>query len=111
VTSRAIEYIEGVTWRFAKTMPDWPHEYTVKSWLPELAQEFMWFCQLIQHQGTVEAWPPVPAEPIYHNRYVVIGPHKYWAMGPHGDRDPVEEMTVINRALLSGDNRPLVSPM
>lgn len=28
------EYIGQVRWQFAKTMPDWPHEYTVKAWCP-----------------------------------------------------------------------------
>jgi hypothetical protein len=26
-----------VRWRFASTMPDWPHEYTMRSWRPDLA--------------------------------------------------------------------------
>jgi hypothetical protein len=38
------------------------------------------------------------ARPRYHNRYLVIGELKYWTMGPHGDADPPDEMTVINRA-------------
>ena len=92
-------YIETVRWKFASTMPDWPHEYTVKAWRPEMTAEFEAFCQLIADEGFVEPWPPAPAKPIYHNHYLVIGDHKYWAMGPHGDLDPVHEMTVINRAV------------
>jgi len=56
-------------------------------------------CRHIQSHGTVEPWPPAPATAIDHNKYLVIGDHKFWAMGPNGDRDAVEEMTVINRAL------------
>jgi hypothetical protein len=92
-------YIATVRWKFAKTMPDWPHEYTIKEWRPELASEFEAFCQLIKDEGFVEPWPPPPARPIYHNHYLVIGEWKYWAMGTHGDQDPVEELTVINRAV------------
>lgn len=92
-------YIAEVRWQFASTMPQWPHEYTVKSWRPELASEFEAFCRLITEQGFVEPWPPPPDRAIYHNHYLVIGEHKYWAMGDHGDLDPPEAMTVINRAV------------
>jgi hypothetical protein len=91
-------YIGNVRWQFATTMPEWPHEYTVKAWRPELSAEFEAFSRLIAQQGFVEPWPPAPARAIYHNRYLVIGDHKYWAMGAHGDLDPPEQMTVINRA-------------
>lgn len=84
-------------WQFAKTMPDWPHEYTIKSWRPELAEQFEAFCRLIQHAGNVEAWPPPPSPARYHNHYLVIGDHKYWAMGPLGDADAIEHKSVINR--------------
>ncbi len=92
------DFIGSRCWRHASTMPDWPHEYTVKSWLPEKAEEFTAFCLEIQTRGVVEPWPPPPASAIYHNRYLVMGVLKYWAMGPRGDRDAIEEMTVINRA-------------
>ena len=95
-----LAFISSRHWRYAGTMPDWPHEYTVKSWRPDEIDEFIAFCRLIQTQGTVEPWPPPPDTPRYHNRYLVIGEHKYWAMGPQGDRDTVEEKTVINRELL-----------
>lgn len=32
-------YIATARWKFATTMPDWPHEYTVKDWRPELIAE------------------------------------------------------------------------
>ena len=91
-------YIAAVRWKFAKTMPDWPHEYTVKNWRPDLAADFEAFCRLIKAEGFVEPWPPQPAQPIYHNHYLVIDGWKYWAMGTDGDRGPVEGLTVINRA-------------
>jgi hypothetical protein len=95
----AAAFIQQVRWQFAKTMPDWPHEYTIKSWRPELMADFEAFCQLIETPGVTEAWPPAPAHPIYHNRYLVIGSYKYWAMGPTGDSDPIDSNTVINREL------------
>jgi hypothetical protein len=96
---RAAGYVDDVRWRFAKTMPEWPHEYTIKAWRPELSAAFESFCQLILDEGVVEPWPPAPDRPIYHNCYLVIGAHKYWAMGPLGDRDPIEGKSVINREL------------
>jgi hypothetical protein len=29
-------YIADVRWQFAKTMPQWPHEYTVREWRTDL---------------------------------------------------------------------------
>jgi hypothetical protein len=95
----AAGYIDDVRWQFAKTMPEWPHEYTIKAWRPKLSSAFEQFCQLILDQGNVEPWPPAPDKPIYHNHYLVIGSHKYWAMGPLGDGDPIEAKSVINREL------------
>lgn len=91
-------YIEKARWKFASTMPDWPHEYTVKAWRSELVTDFEAFCLLIRTEGFVEPWPPAAATPIYHNHYLVIDGWKYWAMGSDGDRDPIEELTVLNRA-------------
>jgi hypothetical protein len=34
---------------------------------------------------------------VYHNRYLVLGSWKYWAMGPLGDLDQIEGKTVTNR--------------
>jgi hypothetical protein len=93
----ARHFIKAVRWQYAKTMPDWPHEYTIKAWRPELTAAFEAFCRFILAEGSVEAWPPAPAMTIYRNHYLAIGQHKYWAMGPRGDADPIEEKTVINR--------------
>ena len=61
----AMAYLADVRWKYAKTMPDWPHEYTVKSWRPELADRFEAFCRLIRETGFVEPWPPPPATARY----------------------------------------------
>ena len=95
----ARRYIATVRWKFASTMPDWPHEYTVKDWRPELSLGFEAFCRLIKAEGFVEPWPPAPARAIYHNHYLVIDEWKYWAMGADGDLDPPDQLTVINRAV------------
>lgn len=106
-------YITQVRWQFAKTMPDWPHEYTVKDWRPELAESFEAFCRLILADGTVEPWPPPPEAPIYHHRYLVVDDHKYWTMGLQGVDDSVTEKTVINRTAVvhvESDSTPDASP-
>ena len=74
-------------WQYAKTMPEWPHEYTIKGWRPDLVADFEAFCRLIASWRVVEPWPAPPERAIYRNRYLVIDEHKYWAMGPHGDKD------------------------
>ncbi len=78
-------------------MPDWPHEYIVRTWRPDLDQDFSTMCGLIRAAGIAEPWPPPPARPIYHNRYLLIGGFKYWAMGANGDTGPIDQLTVLNR--------------
>jgi len=99
-SDRAATFITAVMWRFAKTMPQWPHEYTVKAWQPELTEEFEALCRLIMTTGVCRPWPEDSANPRYRNHYLVIGAHEYWALGPHGEKDPPEGMTVINRQAL-----------
>ena len=87
-------YIASVRWQFAKTMPQWPHEYTVRAWRPDLEQEFIEFVVLIRRDGVVKAWPPDAAEPRYHHAYLELDGWEYWTMG-----SPIPETTLINRAL------------
>lgn len=94
------DYIATVRWQYAKTMPQWPHEYTIKAWRPDLVAKFEDFCRLIEDQGVVEHWPAPPERAIYHNSYLVVADRKYWAMGAGGDVDPPEKKTVINRTRL-----------
>jgi len=86
-------YIAEVRWQFAKTMPQWPHEYTVRTWHPELGDTFQAFVRLIRETGEVKPWPRESPNPRYHLTYLTIGEWEYWTMG-----EPVEETTLINRA-------------
>ncbi len=74
-------YIAMVRWKYAATMPDWLHEYTVKHWQPELAEQFEVFCSLIRRDGFVEPWPAPPRAAIYHSHYLVIDGYKYLGHG------------------------------
>lgn len=50
--AQARTYIAQVYWRFAKTMPQWPHEYTVRNWRPDLEAEFFAFVELIRRESS-----------------------------------------------------------
>jgi hypothetical protein len=91
-------YIAGVRWQFAKTMPKWPHEYTVRKWRPDLERQFVDFVELSRRAGVVEPWPRDAAVPRYRLAYLELDGWEYWTMGA-----PVSETTVINRARLEGE--------
>jgi hypothetical protein len=91
----ARDFVAAVRWQFAKTMPQWPHEYTVRDWNPDRDAEFAAFVELIRRQGVVKPWPADAVTPRYHHTYLEIDDWDYWTMGA-----PVAETTVINRARL-----------
>jgi hypothetical protein len=95
-TDGARAYIAMVRWQFAKTMPQWPHEYIVRAWRPDHEWEFFEFVALIRRDGVVKSWPRDSARPRYHHTYLDLDGWEYWSMGA-----PVPETTVINRALLT----------
>lgn len=86
-------YIAAARWTFAKTMPKWPHEYTVRGWRPDLAPAFEGFAALIRREGTVKPWPRNAAVPKYHHHYLQIDGWEYWTM-----EEPTAATEVINRA-------------
>jgi len=80
------EFIDSVQWRYAETMPEHPHEYTIREWNMEVEDTFISFIEYIREYG-------------YQKRffrkmmtYCDIGDYTYWTMGA-----PIEETTVINR--------------
>jgi hypothetical protein len=91
----ASAYITKVRWQFAKTMPQWPHEYTVLQWRQDLEPEFRSFVALIRSAGVVKPWPRDSTSPRYHHTYLALGEWEYWTMG-----EPIDETTLVNRALL-----------
>jgi hypothetical protein len=89
-------YVAQVRWQFAKTMPQWPHEYTVRAWRPDLEREFLEFVALIRREGVPKPWPRNATSPRYRLTYLELHNWEYWTMGA-----PIPETTVINRADLT----------
>jgi hypothetical protein len=86
-------FIANSGWRYAKTMPECPHEYTVRDLSPGGPRttamgdaEFEWFVRLIREKGELAEWGG-RVKP-----YLQVGGWRYWTMGA-----PVEETTIINR--------------
>ena len=97
-------YIAQARWQFAKTMPRWPHDYTVRSWNDDLEVHFASFVELIRSEGTVKPWPTNTDNPRYHHTYLLIDGWDYWTMGAS-----VDETEVINRAAVANEGRVMLS--
>jgi len=78
------EFIDSIQWTFAKTMPEWPHEYIVRDQVDE--NLFMMLVQHIRWQGY---------ESKFYQRFFTYYDYRgmvYWTMG-----EPLGETTIINR--------------
>ena len=78
------EFINSTQWTFAKTMPEWPHEYIVRGRVDECL-----FLRLVHHIRQYGA------KQRFYNRlltYFAEDGLLYWTMG-----NPIEETTIINR--------------
>ncbi len=104
-STAARRYIARVRWQFATTMPQWPHEYTVRRWRPELEPEFVAFAELIRREGVVKPWPRDASRPRYHHSYLELEGWEYWTMG-----EPLAEAEVINRARVDQPSPPAPPP-
>lgn len=78
------EFIDSVQWTFAKTMPEWPHEYIVRDRVDE--DLFMLFVQHIRSQGYESKFYETTF--TYYDHAGMV----YWTMGA-----PLGETTIINR--------------
>src|SRR5262249_17946820 len=47
-----------------RTMPQWPREYTVRAWRPDLERDFCHLVVLIRREGVVKPWPRDAAAPL-----------------------------------------------
>jgi hypothetical protein len=78
------DFVDTAEWTFAKTMPDWPHEYIVRDRVDE--NLFMMLVQHIRWQGY---------EMKFYQKsftYYDHGGIVYWTMG-----EPLGETIIINR--------------
>lgn len=83
------KYIQSVRWKFASTMPEHPHEYTLKEWDMSKIDAFNEFVMHIRENGYKQ---------LFLNKqttYFDVDDHKYWTMGA-----PLSETILINRAKL-----------
>lgn len=85
--NRIEKYISSVKWKYASSMPRWPHWYTVYEWDIDKYEEFVVFVKYIRECGYKEKF--FKKELIY----FVIGEYKYWTMG-----NPIDQTKLINRA-------------
>lgn len=78
------EFVDSVEWTFAKTMPEWPHEYIVR----ERVNEDL-FVALVQHIRASGY------EGTFYRRSMTYFEDReriYWTMGA-----PLEQTTIVNR--------------
>ena len=80
------DYINRCEWTFAKTMPQWPHEYIVRSKCQLSDKEFEYFVWSQRTLGISKDWGP------YRHQYLYIDDYKYWTMGC-----AIEDTIIINR--------------
>lgn len=73
--TRVRNYIQSVEWRFAKTMPQWPHFYTIFDWNPDKRVDFYYFAYLIQKYGSIDPWGKNEWS------YLIVDNYKYWVIG------------------------------
>ncbi len=77
-------FVDSEEWTFAKTMPEWPHEYLVRDRVD--SQLFERLARHIREHGV---------EGRFYHRVLTYFPEDgmlYWTMGA-----PVEETAIINR--------------
>jgi len=77
-------FIEREHWTYAKTMPEWPHEYLVRDRVDEAL-----FVSIVKHIRAHGFEGRFYKEPI---TYFAEDGMIYWTMGA-----PIEETTIINR--------------
>lgn len=89
------QFIAEVKWRFAKTMPQWPHWYVMEEWNSDREPEFRELVRRIFEEGRDEQWGVGKWERTV--RYYYAGGYKYWVMDP-----TIDETDLINRARIDG---------
>lgn len=79
------KFVELGSWRYAKTMPQWPHEYVVRRDCHDEGV-WEWAVAFIRLHGVKERFGAATRPYLYRDGW------KYWTMGA-----PVSETIIINR--------------
>ena len=89
----------GRHWRFAKTMPQWPHEYTVRKYEdPAEAQAlFEEAVAFIRANGERRTFEPTGKSSLYFD----IDGRQYWTMGASRGNNPVRGNAFDTDAVIS----------
>jgi hypothetical protein len=95
-------FIGSVEWRFAKTMPQWPHFYNVLDRNPEKKGGLFKLMNAIFNHGYQKEWPPPDERARLGSdwkrivTYFNVDEYKYWIMDA-----TIEETDLINRVKIS----------
>jgi hypothetical protein len=93
-----LDAIAALHFQFAKTMPETPHEYTVRSVDNEVA--YVLLAQAVLDHGVRERFVPEKPQRSYLTRYLYPGDGwKYWIM-----TTALGQSRIINRARAAGDH-------
>jgi len=93
--------LEAREWTVAKSMPDEPHEYTLR-WQWPTDRLWQRVVRFIQTRGHVETYRG------YRYRVLVLGGFKYWAMrGRHKPPEPFtsRDLVIINRKSATAEDQ------
>jgi len=85
-------FVTQARWTFAKTMPENPHEYTVRGETP--TEDFEAMVTYVREHGYKEHFGEGRSAKRY--TYLNLDGWRYWTMGW-----PVSQTTIINRARLA----------
>jgi hypothetical protein len=91
-------FIEERKWTFARSMPQWPHEYTVRKFQDPKDEQnvFEQAVAFIRNNGERRTFEPTGRSSVYFD----IDGCQYWTMGAS-----IEETIIINRAWLDWRER------
>lgn len=83
------EFVDSLQWTFAKTMPEWPHEYIVRDRVDRVRFE------ALVHHIRQHGFDGRFYEQVF--TYFAEDGFLYWTMG-----EPIEETIIINRCKEEG---------
>ena len=91
-------FIKEGRWLYAKTMPQWPHEYVVRRATDSVESQILFLraAAYIRAHGEKRAFKPSRSKFIY----LDIDGRQYWTMGA-----PLSNTIILNRAWLNWEDR------